>query len=100
MVRKAEHPDHQRSFAIVFGKSGGAILWISLIYIGGRGLISICTIYCRLINTSELRQFGHSAQHIHQIRIRKDIQLQQFAQILHGVRNAVNEVLLALKISS
>src|SRR5574344_100375 len=92
---------HQRSLVVILGESGRTVLRMRVKNIGVSNFKSIGTTECRLLDGSELWQFREPLQRVHQIGIWEIAHLcQQFTQVLHGGRNAVNKMFLMLKIAS
>ena len=98
-IRETEDTHHQRTLCVVFRERGRAVLRMGLIGIVIRCLVAISTRRHRL-NLLVLRQFRQTTEHINQVRIGERTLTEQLAQILHGRRNALDEVLLALEIAS
>ena len=101
-IREAEHTHPQRALAVVLGESSRTILRMCYIHVAVGCLVAVGTRCGRLFDMRILRQLGQSAQHVHHIRIREHVfaHLQQLTQIVHGWRNRLDEMLLALKVAT
>ena len=99
---KAIDPYHQGAFAVILGIGSGAVLRVGGIDVLFGGLIAVEAIGGRLLYQGELRQFGESLQHFHQVRIGEHLlaHSQQIPQIPHGGGDAFQEVSLTFEIAS
>ena len=100
-IRKTEHTDNQRTFAVILRECGRSILRMSIIYIIVGCLETIRSAQSRLLYTCILWQFRKPAKHIHHIRIRESaLHCKQLTQVFHRRRYGVKEMFLTLEIAA
>ena len=71
-----------------------------LVNIGVGHLVAVGPVHGGLLYACKLRQFGESAQHVHHVRVGEVARAYQFAQVLYGRWNRVDEMLLLLIIAT
>ena len=90
----------KRPFAVILREGGRSVLRVCLIDVAICCLITVGTLCHRLFLLRKLRQFGKTAQEVHHIWIREHVEFHQFTQVLYCRRYAVEEMLLALELST
>lgn len=72
------------------------------VYVVRRGLVAVFSRLHRWLLVGELWHLCQPCQHVAQVRVGQDVltKLEQVAQVVHGWRYAVDEVLLMLEISA
>ena len=99
-VREAVHRNNQRALAVIFGECGRTVLGMCLVDVSLGSTVTVGTRQCRLFYARKARQLREPSQHIHHVRIRETVELQQFAQVLYRIRNGIDKMLLLLEIAS
>ena len=99
-VRETVDSHHQRTFAVILGEGGRSIHGMGMVDVTRGSAIAVGTIDSRLFDTGETGHLGETAQHVDQIRIGKAVELEQFAQVLDGRGDGIDEVALLFEITT
>ena len=99
-VRETVDSHHQRTFAVILGEGGRSIHGMGMVDVTRGSAIAVGTIDSRLFDTGETGHLGETAQHVDQIRIGKAVELEQFAQVLDGRGDGIDEVALLFEIAT
>ena len=98
--RKAVNAHHERPFVVILGERCRPVRRMADVHLAVSSPEAVGPAQRGFFNPGELRQFSQAAQHVHQVRISEDVELQQFAKVLHRRRNAVDKMLLPLEVST
>ena len=99
-IRETIDSNHERALAIVLGEGGRSIHGMGMVDVTRGSAIAVGTIDSRLFDTGETGHLGETAQHVDQIRIGKAVELEQFAQVLDGRGDGIDEVALLFEIAT